>query len=76
MSKILVTGTARDDREAFVFTLEPFVSGGFLLKIQFGGDGRTGVTAAGVWPSIEKVKQNAEDTAARLLQGATVNWQE
>jgi hypothetical protein len=76
MSKVIVTGRAQDNREAFVFTVEPFVSGGFLLNIRYAGDGATNVTGAGVWPSIEKAKQIAEETAQRLLHGALVAWQE
>lgn len=76
MSRAIVTGNAQDDREAFVFTIETFVSGGFLLSIRYAGDGKASVTGAGVWPSIEKAKQIAEETAAKLLHGAVVNWQE
>jgi hypothetical protein len=76
MSKVLITGRAQDDRETFVFTVEPFVSGGFLLSIRYTGDGATNVTGAGVWPSIEKAKQVAEKTAAKLLHGAAVSWRE
>jgi hypothetical protein len=75
MSKVIITGKAQDDRETFVFTVEPFVSGGFLLSIQYPGDGSTSVTGAGVWPSVEKAKQIAEETAGRLLHGAVVDWQ-
>ena len=75
MSKVIVTGKAQDDRETFVFTVEPFVSGGFLLSIRYAGDGEANVTGAGVWPSVEKAKQIAEETAGRLLHGAVVNWQ-
>ncbi len=75
MSKVIVTGKAQDDRETFVFTVEPFVSGGFLLSIRYAGDGESNVTGAGVWPSVEKAKQIAEETAGRLLHGAVVNWQ-
>ncbi|HWY55433.1 MAG TPA: hypothetical protein VNZ03_13265 [Terriglobales bacterium] len=76
MSKVLITGRAQDDRETFVFTVEAFVSGGFLLSIRYAGDGATNVTGAGVWPSIEKAKQVAEETAGKLLHGAAVSWQE
>jgi hypothetical protein len=73
--KTLVRGTARDDREVFQFTIEDFVGGGFRLDIDFRGDGRGNVTGAGVWPSVEKAKQVAEETARRLLQGASVKWE-
>jgi hypothetical protein len=48
----------------FVFTVEPFVSGGYFLSIRYAGDGSTNVTGAGVWPSIEKAKQIAEETTS------------
>jgi len=73
MSKVIVTGKATDDRETFVFTVEPFVSGGFLLSIRYAGDGAANVTGAGVWLTIEKAKEIAEKTARRLLHGAAVH---
>jgi hypothetical protein len=69
-----ITGRAKDDREVFEFTIEPFVSGGFLLTIRFSGDGRSNVTGAGVWPTIEKAKEIAVKSAAELLHGAPVEW--
>jgi len=76
MSKVLITGRAQDNRETFVFTVDPFVSGSFLLSIRYAGDGAANVTGAGVWPSIEKAKQVAEEIAGKLLHGAAVSWQE
>lgn len=75
MSKVIVTGRAKDDRETFVLTVEPFVSGGYLLSIRYSGDGSGNVTGAGLWPSIDKAKQIAQETADRLLHGAVVDWQ-
>jgi hypothetical protein len=75
MSKVIVTGRAKDDRETFVFTVEPFVPGGNLLTIRYSGDGSNNITGAGVWPSIEKAKLIAEESADRL-HGAVVDWQE
>jgi hypothetical protein len=69
MSNVIVTGKAQDDRETFVFTVEPFVSGGFLPSIRYAGDGEGNVTGA-------KAKQIAEETAGKLLHGAVVNWQD
>ena len=69
-----VTGFASDEREKFDFTIEPYVAGGYLLTIRFSGDGRSNITGAGVWPTIEKAKSIAEETAARLLNGAKVRW--
>jgi hypothetical protein len=70
----MVRGEAADDRETFVFTISPFVQGGFLLDIQYSGDGAHNVTGAGVWPTIEKAKEIAQKAATRLLHGSTINW--
>ena len=70
----MIKGEAKDDKEVFEFSIEPFVSGGFKLSIRYSGDGDRNVTGAGVWPSIEKAKQIAQATAAKLLHGAVINW--
>jgi hypothetical protein len=75
-AKPLITGHAADDREEFSFTVEPFVTGGFKLSIRYSGDGTNNTTGAGVWPTVEKAKQVAEESARQLLHGATVTWQE
>lgn len=72
----MIKGEARDDRELFEFTIEPFVTTGFLLTIRYSGDGRENITGAGVWPSIEKAKEIAQATATKLLHGAIISWQE
>jgi hypothetical protein len=72
----MIKGEARDDRELFEFTIEPFITGGFRLDIRFSGDSRENITGAGVWPSIEKAKQIAQDTATKLLNGAVIVWKE
>jgi len=72
----MVRGEASDAKEKFEFTIAPFVSGGFLLSIHFNGDERSNITGAGVWPTIERAKQIAEETSRRLLNGATVQWQD
>jgi hypothetical protein len=74
MREPLARGSARDERESFEFTIEPFVSGGFMLSIRFSGDDRGNVTGAGVWPTIEKAKEIAAQTATRLLNGAEITW--
>jgi hypothetical protein len=71
---IVITGEAKDERELFQFTIEPFVTKGFMLSIRFSGDGRQNVTGAGVWPTIEKAKQIAQETAVKLLNGAMITW--
>jgi hypothetical protein len=46
-----------------------------MLSIRYTGDGTNNTTGAGVWPTIEKAKQVAEESARRLLHGAAVTWQ-
>ena len=70
----MVNGEAKDDKELVEFSIEPFVTAGFILSIRFGGDGRHNITGAGVWPSVEKAKQIAQTTATKLLHGATITW--
>ena len=71
-----IRGIAADSKERFEFTIAPFVSGGFLLDIKFSGDGRSNITGAGVWPTIDKAKEIAQQTAAKLLHGAIISWSE
>jgi hypothetical protein len=73
---ILAKGTARDERELFEFEITAFVASGFLLTISYSGDGRNNTTGAGVWPTVEKAKTVAEETASKLLRGARVSWGE
>ena len=70
----MIKGRAADHHEAFEFTVEPFVTEGFMLSIRYCGDGESNITGAGVWPTIDKAKSVAEETAQRLLHGAAVEW--
>ena len=70
----MVRGEAKDSREKFEFTISPFATGGFLLTIRYSGDGTSNITGGGVWQTIEKAKQIAEETAKRLLHEAMVTW--
>jgi len=72
--KSVATGEASDEKEVFEFTVEPFVSGGYLLSIRYHGDCCQNVTGAGVWPSVEKAKQIAQESASKLLHGAAISW--
>lgn len=72
----MITGQAKDDSELFEFTIAPFVTTGFLLTIRYSGDGDHNITGAGVWPTIEKAKEIAQETATKLLHGAIVSWSE
>jgi hypothetical protein len=76
MEKMPITGKAREESEKFHFTIAPFVTTGFILTISYSGDCHKNVTGAGVWPTIEKAKEIAEETASRLLHGAKVQWDE
>jgi hypothetical protein len=69
-----IKGRAHDETEVFEFTIEPFVAGGYRLDIRYSGDYCKNVTGAGVWPTVEKAQQIAEETAHRLLRDATVVW--
>jgi hypothetical protein len=74
MPEILAAGHAQDSRELFEFTIERFVTGGFMLSIRYSEDCHHNITGAGVWPKVEKAKQIAQETATRLLHGAPVTW--
>jgi hypothetical protein len=74
----MTKGHANDNTETLEFTIEPFVvrEQGFLLTIRYNGDGDKNITGAGVWPTIEKAKEIAEQTATKLLHGAAVIWEQ
>ena len=72
----MITGRAADDIELFEFTIQPFVAGGFTLSIRYSGDCHHNITGAGVWPTVARAREIAEETAARLLRGAAVTWDE
>ena len=73
-AKTIITGEANDENEHFEFAIAPYVTGGFVLSIRYGGDCHNNITGAGVWPRVEKAKQVAQETAAKLLHGAAVSW--
>ena len=72
----VVRGEAKDDLETFEFKVKPFITGGFLLSIRYSGDGKDNITGAGVWPTVDKAKQVAEESARRLQHGVSVSWKE
>ena len=65
----------KNSREKFEFTIAPYVAGGFLLTIRYSGDGTPNTTGVGVWPTVEKAQQIAEETAQRLLHEASATWE-
>jgi len=70
----ILKGTARDQKETFDFEISPSGESSFALFISFHGNCCRNVTGAGVWPSLEKAKQIAEQTANELLHGAVITW--
>jgi hypothetical protein len=70
----MIRGRAADDSELFEFTIQPFVAGGFTLTIRYRGACHHNITGAGVWPTVSRAKEIAEECAARLLRGAGVTW--
>jgi len=74
--RVVVKGKASYESELFEFEISPFVTTGFLLSIRYSEDERQNITGAGVWPTIEKAKQIAEETATKLLHGADISWNE
>jgi hypothetical protein len=74
-SHVLIKGTAQDRRERFEFTIEPFISVGFMLPIKYNGDCHHNITGAGVGPSMDRAKEIADPTAKRRLSGATITWE-
>ena len=76
MSGLIVRGEASDSTETFTFTIESHAAGGYILYIKFSGGDHSGLSGAGIWPSIERAKEIAKHTAARLLHGAKIHWQD
>ena len=72
----LSTGEAPDGEERFDFAVKHFVTGGFLLEISCSGDKSRGINGAGVWPSIEKAREIAQQTATKLFRNAIISWDE
>ena len=76
MEKVLITGHAELGSEAFDFEVGPW-SGGVGLMMRHTGFGDPRSTGAGVWPSVEKAKEIADQTLKRLLDPTcTIVWTE
>ena len=73
---MIVRGKAANASDPFEFTIEPFVREEFRLDIRYSGDCHHNITGAAIWSTLQKAQLIAEDTARRLLHGATVNWEE
>ena len=71
---IAIAADARDNDQRFVFRIEQFLRLGFQLLIFYRENGRRRRTALGVWPTIEQAQQAAQETAAELVPGSVVSW--
>jgi hypothetical protein len=56
---VVVRGAAKDEKELFEFENKPV---------------RNNITGTGVGPTVERAKEIAETSAAKLLHGAVVVW--
>ena len=76
MRKVLLTGHVSRGSEAFEFKIGEWCDGiGLMMRHTGYGDPRE--TGAGIWPSIDKAKQIAEETAKKLLDSdCTITWTE
>jgi hypothetical protein len=76
MEKVLMTGHAEWGAEAFDFEIGPW-SHGMGLMIRHTGYGPPKETGAGIWPTMEKAQEIADQTVRRLLNpNCTVMWSE
>ena len=76
MKKVLMTGRAEWGAEALEFKIGDWCDG-IGLMIRHTGHGEPRETGAGIWPSIEKAKQIADQTVKRLLNSeCSIVWRE
>jgi hypothetical protein len=66
MHKVLMTGHAETQTGAFDFKVGNW-SGGIGLMVRDSGAGDEAFNGAGIWPTVEKAKQIADQTVKRLL---------
>ena len=69
-----VQGQVADQHRPFNFTIEPYFDGGFALNIGFDPGGMDGMVRVGHWPDAAKAREMAQRITSRLLDGATVAW--
>lgn len=67
MKNVLITGHAEWGCEAFDFQIGEWCDG-IGLMIRHTGYGGPRETGAGIWPTIEKAKDIADQTVKRLLK--------
>jgi len=74
MERVLMKGHAEWGGEAFDFRIGPW-SRGIGLVMRHTGYGSPKETGAGIWPTVEKAQEIADQTVKRLLnQGCRVTW--
>jgi hypothetical protein len=66
MTKVLLTGRAEWKSEVFDFKVGEW-AGGIGLMMRHTGYGEPKETGAGIWPTIDKAKEIADQTVKRLL---------
>jgi hypothetical protein len=71
---IVLKGTARDEKETFDLEIWQSETSTYSLFISYHGDCCKNITGAGIWPTLEKARQIAEQTANELLHGAKITW--
>jgi hypothetical protein len=76
MKKVLLTGRAEWQSEAFDFQIGEWCDG-IGLMVRHTGYGEPRETGAGIWPTVEKAKEIADQIVKRLLSPeCSVVWTE
>jgi hypothetical protein len=76
MHKVLMTGHAKTQKGEFDFKVGNW-SDGIGLMVRDTGAGDKAFNGAGIWPTVEKAKQIADQTVKRLLDpDCAVVWKE
>jgi hypothetical protein len=74
MEKVLMLGHAEWGAEAFDFKIGPW-SHGIGLMMRYTGYGSPKETGAGIWPTVEKAQEIADQTVKRLLDpNCSIVW--
>ncbi len=76
MTRVILKGHAEFDGEGLDFKIGDWANG-IGLMIRRTGSGTSVETGAGIWPSIEKAKEIASQTAQRILSpDCIIEWTE
>jgi hypothetical protein len=74
MHKVLMTGHAESQSGTFDFKVGEW-AGGIGLMMRDTGAGDSAFNGAGIWPTVEKAQQIADQTAKRLVgPDCTIVW--